>query len=246
MSLRSSFLPSFVLVLALLASACAQPFGRVYEYEEEVYVNLDGSATIIVNTSMAALAALHGADVPLDPEALIERDDIRALYDSPQTNVTRVSRPWRRSGRRYIQVRLEVADVRTLSQVGPFRWAAYEFGPEGEELRYVQTVTAPAVRDVGDVGWSGDELVAVRLHIPSRVTFHNAPSTRVERGNIITWEQPLARRLEGDPLRVDVRFGAQRILVMTVALFLAAMATAAVTVGGLVWWVVRKGRRRTA
>lgn len=246
MPLRSSLLPSSVLLLALVATSCAQPFGRVYEYEEEVYVNLDGSATIIVNTSLAALAALHGADVPLDPEALIERDDIRALYDSAQTNVTRVSRPWRRNGRRYIQVRLDAADVRTLPQVGPFRWAAYEFGPEGEGLRYVQTLNAPGVREVGDVGWTGEELVAVRLHVPSRVTFHNAPSGRVERGNIITWEQPLAQRLKGDPLRVEVRFGAQRILVMTVVLFLAAMATAAVTVGGLIWWVVRKGRQRTA
>ena len=95
MSLRASLLPSFVLVLALLATACAQPFGRVYEYEEEVYINLDGSATIIVNTSMAALAALHGADVPLDAEALIDRDAIRALYESAQTSVTRVSRPAR-------------------------------------------------------------------------------------------------------------------------------------------------------
>jgi hypothetical protein len=246
MSLRASLLPSFVLVLALLATACAQPFGRVYEYEEEVYINLDGSATIIVNTSMAALAALHGADVPLDAEALIDRDAIRALYESAQTSVTRVSRPWRRNGRRYIQVRLEARDVRTLPQVAPFRWATYEFGPEGEELRYVQTVQAPAAREVGDVGWTGDELVAVRLHIPSRVTFHNAPSKQVERGNILTWEQPLTQRLKGEPLQLDVRFGAQRILVMTVMLFLAAMATAAVTVGGLIWWVIRKGRRRTA
>jgi hypothetical protein len=99
---------------------------------------------------------------------------------------------------------------------------------------------------VGDVGWTGDELVAVRLHIPSRVTFHNAPSKQVERGNILTWEQPLTQRLKGEPLQLDVRFGAQRILVMTVMLFLAAMATAAVTVGGLIWWVIRKGRRRTA
>lgn len=246
MSPRFPLLPWSVLLIALVASSCAQPFGRVYEYEEEVYLNLDGSATIIVNASLPALAALHGAEVPLDPQALIERDAIRALYESPQTAVTRVSRPWRRNGRRYIQVRLEAADVRTLPQIGPFRWATYDFGPEGDGLRYVQTLHAAGVREVDDVGWTGDELVAVRLHIPSRVTFHNAPSGRVERGNIITWEQPLAQRLNGDPLRVEVRFGAQRILVMTVVLFLAALATAAVTVGGLIWWVVRKGRRRTA
>jgi len=228
----------------LMAASCAQPFGRVYEYEEEVYVDLDGSATIIVNASMAALAALHGLDVPLDPEALIERDEIRTLYEGAHANVTRVSRPWRRNGRRYIQVRLEAADVRALPKLAPFAWASYEFGPEGEGLRYVQTLERGAVKDVGDVGWTGEELVAVRLHLPSRITYHNAPSREVERGNIVTWEQPLQQRLSGEPLEVEVHFGEQRILVLTVVLFLAAMATAAVTVGGLIWWTVRKGRRR--
>lgn len=242
---RSSALLAFVVLLALVVASCARPFGPVYEYEEEVYINLDGSATIIVNTSMAALSALHGVDVPIDPADLIDRDAIRALYESQQTRVTRVSRPWRRSGRRFIQIRLEAENVRTLPDVRPFAWATYTFDQDGEGLRYVQTVQRPAARDVGDVGWTGDELVAVRLHVPSRITFHNAPGGTVERGNILTWAQPLARRLAGDPLRVEVAFGAQRILVMTVVLFLAALATAALTVGGLIWWVVRKGRQRT-
>jgi hypothetical protein len=243
---RSSLLLPSALLLVLVVTSCARPFGPVYEYEEEVYINLDGSATIIVNTSMAALAAFHGLDVPLDPAALIDRDEIRVLYESEQTRVTRVSRPWRRSGRRYIQNRLEASNVRPLPQLAPFAWATYAFGREGEGLRYVQTLERPAVREVGDVGWTGEELVAVRLHVPSRITFHDAPGRTVERGNILTWEQPLARRLAGDPLHVEVAFGAQRILVMTVVLFLTAMATAAATVGGLIWWVVRKGRQRTA
>jgi hypothetical protein len=195
---------------------------------------------------MAALAAFHGLDVPLDPAALIDRDEIRVLYESEQTRVTRVSRPWRRSGRRCIQIRLEASNVRTLPQLAPFAWATYAFDRDGEGLRYMQTLKRPAVREVGDVGWTGEELVAVRLHVPSRITFHDAPGRTVERGNILTWEQPLARRLAGDPLHVEVAFGAQRILVLTVVLFLTAMATAAATVGGLIWWVVRKGRQRTA
>lgn len=246
MPLRALSLLAPLLGLVLLVTACAQPFGRVYEYEEEVYIDLDGSATIIVNTSLAALAALHGLDVPLDPTALIDRDQIRGLYESPHTRVTRVSRPWRRDGRRYIQIRIEAANVRNLPQVQPFAWASYRFVPEGEGLRYVQTLERPAARDIGDIGWTGEELVAVRLHVPSRITFHNAPDGRVGRGNILTWEQPLTQRLAGEPLRIDVAFGAQRILVMTVVLFLAAMAAAAVTLTGLIWWVVRKGRQRTA
>lgn len=234
-------------VLALLfVASCTRPFGRQYEYEEEVYVDLDGSATVIVNASLASLAALHGLDVPLDPAAPVDRDAIRDMYSSPVTEVARVSRPWRRDGRRFVQVRLDVTDVRQLPSTRPFAWARYVFAPSGEELQFQQELGVPTGRDVGDVGWDGNELVAVRLHIPSRVTYHNAPSRLVERGNILTWEQPLAARLKGEPLQVDVRFGSQRILVLTVTLFLAAMAAAGLTVGGLIWWVVRKGRQRTA
>ncbi len=234
-------------VLALLVlTSCARPFGRQYEYEEEIFIGLDGSATVIVNSSLAALAALHGLDVPLDPAAPIDRDRIRALYASPVAEVTRVSRPWRRDGRRFVQVRLEVSDVRRLPDARPFAWARYTFVRTGEQLQFVQELGPSAGKAVGDVGWDGGELVAVRLHIPSRVTYHNAPSRLVERGNILSWEQPLKARLAGEPLRAEARFGVQRILVLTVALFLAAMAAAAITVAGLIWWVVRKGHQRNA
>ena len=112
--------------LALIALAsCASPFGRQYEYEEELYLDLDGSATLVVNSSLAALAALHGLDVPLEPTASVDRDAIRELYASPVTDVTRVSRPWRRDGRRFVQIRMEVSDVRQLPSVRPFAWAEY-------------------------------------------------------------------------------------------------------------------------
>lgn len=233
------------LALLLLAS-CARPFGRQYEYEEQVYIDLDGSATVVVNSSLAALTALHGLDLPLDPSSPVDREAIRQLYSSPVTEVTRVSRPWRRDGRRFVQVRLDVSDVRRLPSLAPFAWAQYSFTRIGDELGFQQEIGAPAGEAVGDVGWDGDETVAVRLHLPSRVTYHNAPSRLVERGNILTWEQPLKARLAGEPLHVDVRFGSQRILVLTLALFLAAMAAAGATLAGLIWWVVRKGRQRTA
>ena len=233
--------------LALIAlTSCARPFGRQYEYEEEVYLDLDGSATLVVNTSLAALAALHGLDVPLDPSAAVDRDAIRHLYASPVTEVTRVSRPWRRDGRRFVQIRVSVSDVRKLPTVKPFAWATYEMTTYGDGLRFVQQLSAAKGRDVGDVGWDGNEVVAVRLHLPSRVTDHNAPSKQIDRGNILTWEQPLKARLAGEPLTVDVQFGAQRILVLTVTIFLAAMAAAVLTLTGLIWWVVRKGRQRNA
>ena len=245
-----SLYPRRALALAALAlvvlASCARPFGRQYEYEEEIYIGLDGSATVIVNSSLAALAALHGLDVPLDPSAPVDRDRVRQLYTATGIEVTRVSRPWRRDGRRFVQVRLNVSDVRRLPEMAPFAWARYTFTRADDGLQYVQELGASQGTAVGDVGWDGQELVAVRLHVPSRVTFHNAPSRLVERGNILSWEQPLKARLAGEPLRVEARFGVQRILVLTVALFLAAMAAAAVTVAGLIWWVVRKGHQRAA
>jgi hypothetical protein len=233
----------FVVVILLLSVSCVQPFGRQYEYDEEIYLTIDGSATVIVNSSLPALAALHGLDVPLDAMDRVDRDAIRAAYESPVTRVSRVSRPWRRSGRRFVQVRLEVADIRQLSAVAPFASARYEFGPLDDSLRYVQVLERPAAREIDGVGWRGDEMVAVRLHIPSRVTFHNSPTREVERGNIVRWEQSLDQRMAGDPLRVEVVFGTQRILVLTIVLFLAAMTAAALTLVGLIWWVVRLGRQ---
>ncbi|MBA2353592.1 MAG: hypothetical protein H0V80_02875 [Acidobacteria bacterium] len=233
-------------VALVLLTSCARPFGRQYEYEEELYIALDGSATVVVNASLASLAALHGLKVSLDPAATVDRAAIGALYTSTGADVTRVSRPWRRDGRRFVQVRLDVQDLRALSATRPFAWARYSFGRSGQGLQFVQELGPSVNAAVGDVGWDGNELIAVRLHIPSRVTYHNAPSKAVERGNILTWEQPLQARLKGEPLKVEARFGAQRILVLTVALFLAAMAAAAATVAAIIWLVVRKGRQRAA
>ena len=140
--------------LALLAlSSCVRPFGRQYEYEEEVYIDLDGSATVIVNSSMAALAALHGLDVPLDLTAPVDREHIRSLYESPVASVTRVSRPWRRDNRRFVQIRLDVPDIRRLPESAPFAWAKYRFVQADETLEFVQELGPSAGKPVGDVGW---------------------------------------------------------------------------------------------
>ena len=76
-----------------------------------------------------------------------------------------------------------------------------------------------AGQGVGNVGWDGTELMAVRLHLPSKVTWHNAPSKRVERGNIIVWEQSLAERQKGAPVEIVARMETQSILFRTLALF---------------------------
>lgn len=230
----------------LLLVACgANPLSRKYEYEEEIYVNLDGSATIYVNAAVPALVALRGADLPLDPSARLDRQDVRGLFDSPVAHVANVSTS-RRDGRRYVHVRLAADDIRRLGEAPMFAWSRYRFDTSGDSAEYSQVVGAAAGRDVGDVGWSGRELVAFRLHLPSRVTFHNSPSKEIRRGNIIVWEQPLADRRQGTPIAIDVRMDSESILVNTLLLFGGMIVLVAITFVVFIWFIRSRGAAESA
>jgi hypothetical protein len=240
----------WLLVAVVLAAGCASGLGRDYEYEEEVYLDLDGSATVVVNASVRALAALAGLDLDARPRARVDRRRIEAAFASPVARVVRVSRPWRRHGRPFVQIRLEVPDIARLHEAAPFRHARYRFDRTADEIVYRQTLGPLGRADIDTAGWSGQELVAVRLHLPSRVRFHNsrrladgAPS-EVRRGNILVWEQPLADRLAGRPLDVEVRVEPTSILSATLGLFAVSASAAVLAMAGLTWWAVRKGRAR--
>src|SRR5262249_38547612 len=146
-------------------------FFRQFEYEEEVYVSLDGTATAYVHTSIPALNALHGASFDTSPAATIDRAAIRDYFSSPSTNLTSAPSP-RRSGRRFAHLRREVAAIRRLSDAGPLAWFSYRFDRGGDQFVYHQVVGAAANKDVGTVGWTGNEVVAFRLHLPSKIRYH--------------------------------------------------------------------------
>lgn len=228
-------------VLCLLASACSRAAAlfKQYEYEEEVYLSLDGTATVYVHTSVAALNALRGTSFDTSPAAAIDRAAIHDYYASPATHVTWV-RPSRRSGRRFAHVRLEVADVRKLSEAAPLAWSTYQFEKRGDLFAYHQTVRASAAKDVGSVGWTGREIVAFRLHLPSKIGVQNSGGS-IGRGNILAWEQPLADRLRGVPLEIDAEMDPQSILYRTLWLFAATFVAVATAFGFVIWWVVRRG-----
>src|SRR2546423_5294720 len=174
---------------ALLLSACGgRLLKRQYEYEEELYLGRDGSATLNVNASIPALVALRGVDVNPSSRARFDREAVRAFFAGPGLPVTAVSSS-RRYGRRFAHVSMDVADVRSLQRVAPFAWSTYRFAREGAMYEFKQVVCPAAGRSVGDVGWNGGELVGFRMHLPSRIAYHNAPSHRTERGNILEWEQ---------------------------------------------------------
>lgn len=239
-----------LLLAAVVPAACGAGgfLGKRYEYEEDLTLDLDGSATLTINASIPALVALRALDLDLS-SSRVDRDKIRAAYQSPITEVKRVSRPWRRGGRRFVQIRMQIADVRKLDQVAPLAWSRYELAADGGEHTYRQTVGRSALRPgtLTNVGWDGSEVVAFRLHLPSRVIEHNSrdletnETNAVQRGNIVAWEQHLADRLDGKPITIVVRMSSQSILYRTLWLFASAFGAAVLMLGGLIWWTMRKG-----
>jgi hypothetical protein len=227
---------AFVLIAVLASIACGNVIARKYEYEEELFLGLDGSATLYVNASVPALVALRGVKLPLDAKARLDRQVVRELYESPVSHVASVTTS-RREGRRYVHVRITVPDVRRLAEAPPFAWSEYRYLEGDGQFEFSQTIRGAAGQGVGDVGWDGGELMAVRLHLPSVITFHNSPARKTERGNIVVWEQPLAERQKGTPLEVQVTMQNQSILFRTLALFGAMGVLVVLTFIAAIWYV---------
>lgn len=227
---------ALVLLSVLLSLACANVIARKYEYEEEIFLALDGSATVYVNASVPALVALRGFKLPLDPNDRLDRMVVRDLYTTPATTVENVTLS-RREGRRYVHLRLDVPDIRKLGEASPFAWSAYRYLEGDTTFEFGQQMNAAAGVPVGDVGWAGDELVAVRVHLPSVITYHNSPARKIERGNIVVWEQPLAERIKGAPLAIEATMEKESILFRTLALFGAMAVLVVFTFAGFIWFV---------
>lgn len=236
---------TLVCLFLLLSCSCAGILKPEYEYEEELYIALDGSARINVNASVPSLVALHGAALPVDPSARLDRGRLRALFAGPDAEVSSVSLS-RRHGRRFVHVSVNVADVRQLSRLPAFAWSSYRFERSGDVFEFRHVVGAATGTAVRDIGWTGDELVNFRVHVPSVIPFHNATSHKVERGNIVRWDQPLRDRLEGLALDMRVHMESESILGTTLVLFAGTIVAAALTFAIIIVWVVRRGARAEA
>jgi hypothetical protein len=216
---------------------------KQYEYEEDMYLSLDRSATLYVNSSIAALNALRGTRFDASPSTPVDRDAVRAYFTSASTRVTRVATS-RRSGRRFVHVRIDVDDVSKLSEAAPFAWSRYTFKRSDDHYAFEQAVGSPASAPTPSATlWTGGEIVAFRLHLPSKIEFHNT-GRPVGRGNILVWEQSLADRLHGSPLTLDARMQTQSILYRTLWLFSATFVAVAVAFAVVIWLVLRRGGRR--
>lgn len=230
------------LACAAAVAACGggSVFRQQYEYEEELYLQLDGSATAYVNASIPALVALRGAELDIDPRSRPDRDRIRAFFSAPGARVTTPTFS-RRDGRRFVHVRVDVADLHQLQRIAPFAWSTYRFEREGDVFAYRQLVGKPAAKPAGGVSWTGDEMVSFKMHLPSEIPYNNSPKP-VQRGNILQWEQSLSDRLAGVPLEIEAHLEPESILYTTLLLFGATIVAAALTFAAVIWWVIRRGR----
>lgn len=238
---------ALVLMTVNCGSANGGALSRQYEYEEEMFLWLDGSATMYVHSSIAALNALRGTAFDERPNARVNTAAIRAYFDSPAARVVRVASS-RRRNRRYVHVRLAVDDIRRLAEAAPFAWSSYELKSSGGLVEYRQTVGTPGVKThVGPTApgtqWTDDDFVGFRIHVPSQVVYHNAGAGNLRRGNILVWEQSLSDRSNGVPLTLEARMEPRSILYRTLFLFGGTIAAAALMFAIVIWRVVRKGRR---
>ena len=59
--------------MAVAASGCGM-LGREYQYEEQVYLDTNGSATVTIDSSLPALVALRGLAIDTAPSARVDRE----------------------------------------------------------------------------------------------------------------------------------------------------------------------------
>jgi len=251
MRVRPGWVAAGLLLLAA-AAGCRNPLGVQYEYEEQLYLSVNGAATVILDSSIPALVALRGLPLDPSPNARVDRDGLRKMVEAAGCGKVRVGQPWKRQNRHFVQVRISTDDVRLLSACGLLSWSKYSFGRDEAGLHYYQVVGAAAAKDPGKVNWTGKELVAFKVHVPSHINYHNvrrldngAPGDAT-RGNILAWEQTLNDRRLGKPIDMQARMDAESILYRTLILFGGAFAAALAAIAGLIWITVRRARAKKA
>lgn len=218
-----------VVLLALAAAACP-----VYEYEEEVFLEVDGAGRFRLSGSTALFPAFH------DLSGAMTLDEVRAHFEAPGVELTSV-RETRRGGRTFVHVQGRFDDWNDLCGHPAFRHRECRLlgSDESLELRLV----VPPARTGRSTGRApADARIAFRFHFPSSVSYHNSP-TGLERGNILRWERE-ARELGREPFRIEAHFGRRSVLATTLTILVAALAIVVLSVALTLVFLVRKGRRQ--
>ena len=213
-------------VLALGASGCT-----AYEYEEEVFLEADGSGRLRVSGSKEILEAVHRLD----------RADVSAMrsrFEGEGIEISSIREAERdRRGFLHVEARFDDWNRLCLSPIFQRRRCRLEIGDD--ELALESSLPPPG-REVP--GIPPDAILALRFHLPGTVRYHNAPE-RIERGNILSWEISAGDYFRGEPLVAEARFDRQTILRRTIWVLLAAASAVLATVALSIHLMVRRGRR---
>lgn len=214
----------------LVLASCAS-----YEYEEEIFLEVDGSGRFRVSGSAEALESIHGLEKA--DAAVMER-----YFEDPSVALASV-RENEKNGRRFVHVQGRFSHWSDVCRHPAFaeRGCGLIETQDGLKLRFS---LPPLSRPPPD---SSDEeaILAVRFHIPSTVTYHNA-ARGIERGNILRWERPLWSHSGEEPLEITVEFDRRSVLSATVRILVLALSTVVVAILVAVGAMVRKGRRELA
>ena len=178
--------PSLRRSVRVAAAACGgRVFGKVYEYEEDLYLvarrfgRPDRQRLDSPRWSRCAGWTCRS----IRPRGSTASGSAPRTT-SPVTDVTRVSRPWRRNGRRFVQIRLardRHPQAHARSRPSPGRRTSWR--RRTDWYVYRQNLAASALRPgtLKNVGWNGGELVAFRLHLPSKIVVPQRARPRDQR-----------------------------------------------------------------
>ncbi len=222
----------------LLATALRGCF--TYEYEHEVWLQVDGSGAVNVTGRPALWTAFKG--LPLDerdPEAMMKA--ARELFEKSGLVVRRTT-VTRRGGHAYLFVAAEFKDVNRISYTPAFPDLRVGLRREGGRLHLDGSWQRPIEALAGGEA-DREGLMAVRFHLPSKVYGHRRAADGVERGNILGWRQETAAALDGGRLEFGAEMDNRSILSSTVMLFAGAVVLAALLLALALWAVVRQGRK---
>jgi len=223
------------LVLATAFRACL-----TYEYEHEIWLQVNGSGAVNVTGRPALWTALK--NLPLDqndPEAM--KRAARDLFERSGLAVRRVT-VTKRHGHIYLFVSAEFEDVNRISYTPAFPDLRLGLRREGGRLHLDGSWQRPIEALPGGDG-DREGLMAVRFHLPSKVYGHRRAADGVERGNILGWRQETAAALDGGRLEFGAEMDERSILSSTVLLFAGAVVLAVLLLAVALWAVVRQGRK---
>ena len=256
-----------ILLTLLVPWALALPVCTSYEYEEEVFLEVDGSGRLRVSGSSEILQALHGPNGPngtttssngrVDSTSVdragrakvtskggrgLERARSR-VGDDDELELDSV-RETEREGRKFVHVQGRFADWNELCAHPAFADRECRLDvTDDDELELTLSLPRPE----GDIPEAvpPDATLALRFHFPSTVLYHNSRGD-IERGNIIGWERTASEHFDATNLVVEARFERRSVLSTTVVILGTAVAVVLFSVALALFLMVRKGRRQLA